>query len=244
MPIPLKPAPRTETLGATVLSQIKEILLTGHVQPGESLSLRTMAQAMGVSMMPVREAVYQLVADQALEVTPSRTICVPLMTAEQFDEITQIRLHVEGYAVEQASQHVTDALIDKLRHLNEQLSQLMHEGGNESLAQTILLNKELHFLVYEAAQMPMLLKIIESLWLRIGPVLNYDLRVGSERTTNQTAVGHHTKMIDGLAAKDPHVARDGLCQDIQSAYRYIVAKQFTDDDLANEISVVPTAAQP
>jgi len=228
VPIPLKPAPRSETLGANVLGQIKELLLTGQAQPGESLSLRSLAEAMGVSMMPVREAVYQLVADQALEVAPNRSVCVPVMTAEQFEEITRIRLHVEGYAVEQATRHVTPALLRSLRDLNEALSLRMGEGG-ESLGQAILLNKSLHFQLYEAARMPMLLKIIEILWLRIGPVLNYDLRVGSERTRDRIAVGHHAHMIDALEAGDAAGAREALWRDIQSAYRHIVAKQYARD---------------
>ncbi len=222
---PFKPAPRGETLGANVLNQIKELLLSGQLQPGESLSLRSMAEAMGVSMMPVREAVYQLIADQALEVTPNRSICVPVMTAEQFDEITRIRLHVEGYAVEHATGHITPALVRKLRDLNEALSLRMGEGG-ESLAQTIPLNKSLHYQIYQAARMPMLLKIIETMWLRVGPVLNYDLRVGSERTRDRIAVSHHAHMIDALEAGDPALAREALHEDLLSAYRHIMAKHY------------------
>ncbi|HXE19788.1 MAG TPA: FCD domain-containing protein, partial [Castellaniella sp.] len=81
-----------------------------------------------------------------------------------------------------------------------------------------------------AAHMPMLLKIIESLWLRIGPILNYDLRVGSERTRERIAVGHHAHMIDALEAGDPAGAREALCQDITSAYRHIMAKQYAGTD--------------
>ncbi|MYN13411.1 FCD domain-containing protein [Pusillimonas sp. TS35] len=219
------PPPKRETLGANVLSQIKELLLTGQVEPGEQLSLRSTAEALGVSMMPVREAVYQLVADQALEVAPNRSVRVPVMTAAQFHEITQIRLQVEGYAVEQATQHVTPALVGALRHINAELSARMDEGGG-SLAQAILLNKSLHFSLYEAAGMPMLVKIIESLWLRIGPVLNYDLRAGSERTRNKTAVVHHTHLIDALEAGNAAGAAKALRQDIDSAYQHIVAKHY------------------
>jgi len=225
MSIPLKPAPRAKTLSAGVLAQIKELLLSGQVRPGEPLPLRSMAEAMGVSMMPVREAVNQLIADRALEVASNRSVCVPVMTAEQFDEITRIRLHIEGYAVEQATCHVTPALLSSLRGLNDALSQCMAEGG-ASLAQTILLNKSLHFQLYETAQMPMLLNIIEALWLRIGPILNYDLLMGSERTRDRTAVGHHRRMIDALEAGDAAAARDALRQDIQSSYQHIVSKHY------------------
>lgn len=222
----LNPAPRRETLGANVLFQIKELLLTGQLMPGEQLSLRSTAEALGVSMMPVREAVYQLVADQALEVAPNRSVRVPLMTAAQFKEITDIRLQIEGYAVEQAAQHATPALIDTLSSLNAQLAREMDAPGLDKSA-VVLINKELHFSVYEAAQMPLLVKIIESLWLRIGPVLNYDLRAGSERTKNKIAVGHHEKMIASLEQRNGQRAKKALHADIESAFKHILSKQFS-----------------
>ncbi|NGM88765.1 GntR family transcriptional regulator [Parapusillimonas sp. SGNA-6] len=219
-------APRGETLGANVLLQIKELLLGGQLMPGEQLSLRSMAEALGVSVMPVRAAVYQLVADQALEVAPNRSVRVPTMTADQFREITAIRLQIEGYAVEEAALHVTPSLVQSLRELNAALSEAMTRADTER-SEIVRLNKDLHFSVYETAGMPMLIKIIETLWLRIGPVLNYDLRAGSERTEKRIAVEHHARMIDALADGDAEAARSALRSDIDSAFQHILAKQFS-----------------
>lgn len=222
----LQPAPRRETLGANVLSQIKDLLLSGRLMPGEQLSLRSTAEALGVSVMPVREAVYQLVADQALEVAPNRSVRVPTMTGEQFKEITELRLQIEGYAVEQATLKATPALILSLRTLNETLAREMDAPDNNK-ASIVMLNKEIHFSIYEAAAMPMLVKIIETLWLRIGPILNYDIRAGSERTQNKTAVDHHINMIDALEQGKAAKARQALHNDIKGAFDYIYAKQFS-----------------
>src|SRR3546814_19576047 len=76
------------------------------------------------------------------------------------------------------------------------------------------------------SNMPMLVKIIESLWLRIGPVLNYDLRAGSARTQKKIAVAHHTHMIDALEQRNARLARKALQSDIESAFKHILAKQF------------------
>ena len=65
------------------------------------------------------------------------------------------------------------------------------------------------------------------MWLRIGPVLNYDLRVGSERTEKQIAVGHHAELIRALQANDASSARAALCGDIESAFESIWQKQFS-----------------
>jgi len=86
--VPLAPAlneiaPLTrQTLGDRTYAQLSELLVSGRLAPGDRLSLRGAAEALGVSMMPVREAVSRLVADGALEVTPNRAVRVPIMTTE------------------------------------------------------------------------------------------------------------------------------------------------------------------
>src|SRR5699024_6168817 len=174
--------------------------------------------------MPVREAVNQLVAESALEVAPNRAVRVPVLTHAQFTEITQIRLQVEGFAVAQACENISSELCNTLDTLNDELAQAMVMATDTY--DLVYLNKQLHFMVYEASGMPMLVRIIESLWLRIGPILNYDLHSGSERTQNKIAVGHHKKMIDGLREKDPGMAIEGLHNDIQTAYEHISMKTY------------------
>ncbi|WP_353150005.1 GntR family transcriptional regulator [Pollutimonas bauzanensis] len=220
-------APRPETLSANVLFQIKDLLITGRLVPGEQLSLRSTAEALGVSVMPVRDAVSQLVAEQALEVAPNRSVRVPKLNAQQFTELTQIRLQIEGYAAEQAARNAPTSLIPQLRSLNTQLAEEMG-AADHNKSSMVLLNKELHFRIYQSAGMPMLLKIIESLWLKSGPILNYDLLAGSQRTSKKIAVAHHEKLINALEARQPAAAKKALHDDINSAFKYILRKQFRE----------------
>ncbi|MEI2416323.1 GntR family transcriptional regulator [Orrella sp. JC864] len=216
------PVPKRPTLGADVHAQIRELLISGRLMPGEQISLRSTALALGVSVMPVREAVYQLVAEQALEVTPNRAVRVPRMPVSQFREITQIRIHVEGLAAQRAAEAATPELVSALRGWNAALEKAMRARQPDASA-LIGNNKELHFALYRAAGMPMLLKMIESLWLRIGPILNYDLRSGSARIRERTPVAHHQMLIDALARRDSAGAVAALRGDIQSAADYIIA---------------------
>ena len=57
-----------QTLGERAYAQLSDLLISGRLAPGEKLSLRAAADVLGVSIMPVREAVSRLVADKALEV--------------------------------------------------------------------------------------------------------------------------------------------------------------------------------
>src|SRR5207344_1649480 len=87
-----------QTLSSDVYLQLRDLLLYGRAMPGEQLSLRSIAEALHVSVMPVREAVQRLVAEQALELSSNRTLRVPVMTIDQFLEITSIRINLEGLA--------------------------------------------------------------------------------------------------------------------------------------------------
>ena len=87
----------------------------------------------------------------------------------------------------------------------------------------IAVNKELHFAIYSQAHMPMLLQMIESLWLRIGPILNNDMRSGSARVTERIAVDHHARLVAALKKKDAAAAAKALRGDIESAAEFIVS---------------------
>lgn len=213
---------RRQTLSVDVYEQFKELLVSGRLMPGEQISLRSMAEALGVSVMPVREAVQRLCAEQALEIAPNRTLRVPLMSTSQFREITSIRMNLEGLATATATERMTE---DELRQV-----MLWHEGFVAEMrqdepdgAKLISLNKELHFSVYRAARMPVLMQLIEALWLRIGPILNYDMRSGSDRVGNKAALTHHIKLVKALQARQPADAQAALQGDIQTAAGFIIS---------------------
>ena len=71
--------PERITLGTQVYDALRDLLIAGGLAPGERLSLRTVAERLGTSMMPAREAVSRLVADEALEVLPNRAVRVPVI---------------------------------------------------------------------------------------------------------------------------------------------------------------------
>ena len=213
---------KRQTLSANVYEQLKELVMSGQMMPGEQISLRSTATALGVSVMPVREAMQRLVAEQALEVTPNRAMRVPTLTASQFREITTIRINLEGLATEQAATSWTDVGLRQIIEWDERFSSEMATAKPNG-TRLITFNKELHFAIYGAAKMPLLLQMIEALWLRIGPILNYDLRSGSRRIEERVAVSHHAALVKALQQRDGAAARIALQGDIESAAAFILS---------------------
>jgi DNA-binding GntR family transcriptional regulator len=212
-----------QTLSGDVYQQLRDLLLYGRAMPGEQLSFRSIAEALGVSVMPVREAVHRLVAEQALELSANRTLRVPVMTVSQFREITRIRINLEGLATSEAATRLDEDTYRAIDALNERFSREL-SAKRPDKARLVAFNKELHFAIYRQAGMPVLLQMIESLWLRIGPILNYDLRSGSARVTHREQADHHGRLMNALRKRNASAAAEALRGDIQSAADFIISQ--------------------
>lgn len=209
-----------ETLGERVTGELRALLIAGRLAPGEKLSLRRVAEALGVSMMPVREAVSRLAADKALEVLPGRAVRVPVLTLAQFRELTRIRLVVEGFAAEEAAKAITDAQIAVVaRH--EAAFRAAAKADPPDPAAAVATNRDLHFSLYEAAGMPSLIEMISRLWLKAGPILNLDMRHEPRRLDGGSAVVAHAQLLAALRRRDPAAARQALVEDIGAAAEHI-----------------------
>jgi DNA-binding GntR family transcriptional regulator len=212
-----------ETLGERVYSQLREMLIAGQFAPGERITLRTLASAIGTSAMPVRDALRQLMVDQAIELLPNRAFRVPLMSKKRFTELRDIRINLEGLAVERAAGLMGRPELDQAAELSASFN---HEcdAPVPDPSRLILLNKNFHFTIYRASNMPVLLQMIEGLWMQIGPVLNLDVRHGSERISNRIPCEHHECLLQALRAGDGEKAKEALAADLNSAFDYILTQ--------------------
>jgi len=212
-----------QTLSARVYQDLRELIISGQLQPGERLTLAGMAAALGTSAMPVREAISKLAADDALEILPNKSVRVPVMTRSRFQELVVIRLVVEGLAVETAAARINQAQLGELAGLEQAFCREI-SLDQPDVNQIIQINKQFHFTAYAAAQMPALCSLIEGLWLRIGPVLNLDLRnSGSRRRSDQPSVNAHRALLHALRMGDGAAARTALALDINSAAEVILS---------------------
>jgi DNA-binding GntR family transcriptional regulator len=224
----LRGEPRT--LAQQAYTDLREWLISGLLTPGEKVSLRTLADHLGVSMMPVREAVSRLVADRALEVLPNRAVRVPVLSLPQFRELTTIRLVIEGFAAERAADLRDRTEVDSMQRFDDAFRrQCARDKPNVSAA--VRANRALHFAVYRAARSPALFAIIEGLWLRIGPVLNLDLRGSPARLQLGGAEACHADLVKAIDNRDPRRARAALVADITRAAAFIESRGVLPDEV-------------
>jgi DNA-binding GntR family transcriptional regulator len=207
-----------ETLHERAYLEVKKAIMSGAIRPGATITIRAMAAALGTSPMPVREALRRLVAERALEMLPTRSVTLPVMTAERFDEISRLRLAIEGMVVEAAAALITPGDLRRMQQTHAEMSRLKPQRTAEYLAK----NQELHFTLYQAAAMPVAMQIIESLWLQVGPLLNLALSEFGQRTGRD----HHREILEALTRRSAKAARAAIEADISDAARII--RSFLD----------------
>ncbi|MEH2478572.1 DNA-binding GntR family transcriptional regulator [Nitrobacteraceae bacterium AZCC 2146] len=212
-----------QTLGERAYAQLADLLISGRLAPGEKLSLRAAADVLGVSIMPVREAVSRLVADKALEVAANRAVRVPVMSSVQFRDLTKVRIAIEGHAAAEAALLRKDSNLASIAAA-EVAMRAESETATPDLARAVELNKTFHFAVYEAAQSPILVEIIRTLWLKAGPVINLDLRGNPDRLAKGEAIRFHADVRKAIAAGDAVSAKAGIAADITGAADFILSR--------------------
>lgn len=206
--------PERFTLNDQVYSDLRRLIMAGRLRPGQAISLRTLASVINVSPMPVRHALQRLVTEGALEVKPNRTFALPVLTPEDFREIADLRASLEGMAAERAVTQLKKADIAALIDINRQ----MFRAGIGDWEKYLELNRQFHFRIYIAADMPRLLRFIETLWLQIGPLLN----LVTTRDEMQFGEDAHEAAVAAIAAKDAAGAKAAVERDILDAARVIV----------------------
>lgn len=199
-------------------------LVGGAFLPGDRLSIRRVAAALGTSPMPARAALRRLTVEQVLEVLPSGTAVVPLLTRAAFVEMAAIRTRLEPLAACLAAPLIEAAAIERLSAQVDALARASEDGDMAAVLQT---NQHFMFDLYRAAAAPMLLGIIETLWLRRGPMY-WGARTSLLRW--RAPFTRHRAVVAALGRRDGEAAAAAIREEIDVTTNFLLAEiRFADD---------------
>lgn len=162
-----QPAAAELPLEEQAYRRLRQALVAGVFAPGDKLSIRRIADALGTSPMPARTALRRLAIEQAVDVLPSGTAIVPRLTRAAFLELSTIRASLEPLAIRLAAARLDAATLIKLEGLLAEHDAVRGSGQPEDF---LRVDREFLFTLYRQADAPMLLGMIEALWLRRGPL--------------------------------------------------------------------------
>ena len=195
------------------------MLRQGEFIPGETVPVARIADAFGISPMPVREALTRLLAKGVLTNVLGRSVGVPKPNEDDLVDVRNVRLQVEGLAVEWSIKNNDEKLIKDLQILFDGMENAEEKNDSSSF---IELNYKFHFRLYEQCRSPELLQIIDSLWLKVSPYLYHTQRDDRHKLSND----NHRAIIEAVSNNDVESAKSALIEDITRSYDDIINSLF------------------
>jgi len=191
-----------------VYKLLRTNLLCGKIAPGIPLTIRGLAEALNVSPMPVREALHRLACEGAVEAKNNRRVIVPLMTAEKFSELCELRILLETHAAQSALPYVRESDISNLERIDASINDAVQRGDVEA---TSLLNQDFHRHLYSANPFQIVVPLVESLWLQLGPFS----RIAISKLEKIYIVDRHMEAIEALKQQNSFALRRAIEADIR-----------------------------
>jgi DNA-binding GntR family transcriptional regulator len=209
-----------ETLHDRVYAELRRSLIHGMLDAGASLRILEVAETLQTSTMPVREALGRLVSEQALEALPNRTVRVPLITRERLDDLARARCLIEGELVALALRTLTAEDFATLRQLTADCDAAFAAEDPDKAHHTSELNHAFHFYIYRAAASPVLIPVVESLWLQSGPYVRAAAQIHDE-ARDMSGTHHHWALIEAMERRDKTQAVKALKNDITRSFNLV-----------------------
>jgi DNA-binding GntR family transcriptional regulator len=196
---------------------LREMIVSGDLEPGRRVRQQEVADRLGISATPVREAILQLETEGYLESVAHVGVKVAELAQDHHDEVMELRTMLEGQLAAAAAQRITDPQIDRLNRLHEAFADAVERADAR---QARRLNYHLHGLIWETAGRDVTRQIVQGLWARV-PWHSLDDVAGRGRQS----VVEHSELVDALTNRDPDGARRATELHIASSHAYLVRRR-------------------
>lgn len=213
-----------QLLRARVYAIVKRWIVDGVLLPGERVRDMELAERLGVSRMPVREALARLADEGFVEVSANRWTRVAPANPDDARRIYPIVWTLETLAIRLVASHLGDRELAKMREANQRLRRAIKEGDAVSASRT---DRELHSVYVEATGNPELVDILSSLKTRLRrlEIVYFGGSVIAARSADE-----HDDLIEALARRDVEAAVEMVRENWQRSYERILGPMQSTPD--------------
>jgi DNA-binding GntR family transcriptional regulator len=202
------------TLKNQISAQIKELILTNSLQPGQPIVIDKLADEFGVSHIPVREALAMLERDGLVELNSYQNPKVADVTAVDVKEVYEMRLMVESWAVERAAKNLSDGQID---HIDELLDVARKEAALNNYAPHLKVDLLLHETILRSTNNKLFWTLAQRIHERSILVRSLVEVKGTIQDINQI-IDEHCLITEALRAHAIEQARKAMVAHLENGY--------------------------
>ncbi|HVU10743.1 MAG TPA: GntR family transcriptional regulator [Phototrophicaceae bacterium] len=214
---PLVPASK-RSLADDVVERLRQAIWSGRLAPDERLREEMLAEFLGVSRGPIREALTRLEREGLVVKYPNRGAVVARLSPEDLDEVFSLRLAIERLAVRMAVRNAEPKHFEQMEAVIDQLAAL--PGDKLTEQQAAALDVAFHEILYQAAKHRRLYET----WATLKPQVYIFLltrNVGNSDFRLYT-VQSHQQLLDTIRSRDAERAEAVITEHVQSAYASIL----------------------
>ncbi|MCB6184599.1 GntR family transcriptional regulator [Leeia sp. TBRC 13508] len=198
-----------------VYQTVRQWLTVGRYLPGDRLKIKTIADELGVSQMPVRAALQRLAAEHAVVNIPNCGMTVPALNKAQFEDVLQVRMMLEGQAAELGAHRISETERATLVSLCVEMGKALETLDAKAYLDA---NELFHLILYKASGSPLLLELIETVWLQVGPISN---RLFEDPKFAKGLNDAHAEVMTALKQNYPAGVKRAIERDIFYAAQYL-----------------------
>ncbi len=210
-----RPLTRNASVAATEL--IREAIVDGRLAPGQRLKEEELARELGISRTPVREALLILQTEGLVEATPNRGATVRSHTAEDLDDLYQLRALLEGYAARRAATRISAECLARLRESCERFERIRTE---DDLREIVKENLFFHNSILDAAGSHRLAAMVRKV---IELPLVYKSYIWYSPDQKLISAHYHRQITRALEARDAERAEMIMKEHVFEARDLLVA---------------------
>jgi DNA-binding GntR family transcriptional regulator len=186
------------------LAALRRAILSGELAPGQKLSVPALAERLGVSRSPVREAVLALTAEGLAVESPRRGAIVADLDPEAVDAIHEARSPLEAFAARLAAERGPDNLAGQLRTILDQQAVAVTTNDEDEYFRT---NAAFHAAIATACGNIEIRRLLRALEGRMALALR---RVAAQRSHRKSALAEHRAIVVAIAARDGDAAETAM----------------------------------
>ncbi len=216
------------SLSSKIFNILRDNILEGKYSPDEKLVEIKLADELGVSRTPVREALKQLELEGLVENIPNRGVIVKGISKQDISDIYTIRLAIEAIAVDWAMERMTDDDLDKLKELYELMEFYTIKKDVLKISE---LNSQFHEIIYKATKSRYLEQILKDFQYYIKTTRNKSLKTPGRL---DSALDEHKAILDAFLERDAEKAKIVLTEHIDTSKRNAIKVSEGSTESENE----------
>ena len=184
-----------------VFCTLRDLILKGELKPGDRLMEIHLADKLGVSRTPVREAIKMLEREGLALTIPRRGAQVARMTEKDLSDVLEVRKVLDELAVEKACKNINDEITARLRGAMDEFKKAVSEDDTKTIVEA---DEAFHRIIYEAADNPRLLSIVDNLKEQM---YRFRFEYVREEKNYDKLIDEHQSIVDGLKRGDVHFVK-------------------------------------